>query len=198
VLTVTVFLFIPINLAQASAKCSQKEKSVFRESLKPSNQLKIIKQELEECGFILVPGEIMKSLMMSFGATMEDLTMMEKGYVHENLPRDQQPVMKHRQTAGHRMLLNPSSNEIGQSYTHVCTKFPRQEIASTTSEGSKLNYKRYGARCARIVPDSYSSSTIPYAMAAINMHLSPEKHHNQENLNISHPVTINDQLGQGE
>ena len=31
-------------------------------------------------------------------------------------------------------------------------------------------------------------------MAAINMHLSPEKHHNQENLNISHPVTINDQL----
>ena len=44
-------------------------------------------QELEECGFILVPGEIMKSLMMSFGATMEDLTMMEKGYVHENLPR---------------------------------------------------------------------------------------------------------------
>ena len=44
-------------------------------------------KELEECGFILVPGEIMKSLMMSFGATMEDLTMMEKGYVHENLPR---------------------------------------------------------------------------------------------------------------
>ena len=46
VLTVTVFLFIPINLAQASAKCSQKEKSVFRESLKPSNQLKIIKESI--------------------------------------------------------------------------------------------------------------------------------------------------------
>ena len=52
-------------------------------------------------------------------------------------------MMKHRQTAGHRLLLNPFSNEIGQSYTHVCTKFPRKEIASTTSEGSKLNYKRW-------------------------------------------------------
>ena len=28
-------------------------------------------------------------------------------------------------------------------FAHVCTKFPRQEIASTTSEGSKLNYKRW-------------------------------------------------------
>ena len=46
VLTVTVFLFIPINLTQASAKCSSPQKSVFWESFKPSNQLKIIKESI--------------------------------------------------------------------------------------------------------------------------------------------------------
>ena len=43
-------------------------------------------------------------------------------------------------------------------------------------------------------PDVYSRSSIPNAMAAINMKLLPKKYHEQENINLEHPVTINDQL----
>ena len=88
----------------------------------------------------------MKFLMKIFGATEEDLALLESGYVHQTLPRDLQPVMKHRQLAIHRMLIDQTNKDINikPAYTHACTQIPRREIASTPVEGSnKLNFKRY-------------------------------------------------------
>ena len=44
-----------------------------------------------------------------------------------------------------------------------------------------------------MAPDAYSKSSIPQAMAAINMRLNPGQHQAQDNLNTEHNVTINDQ-----
>ena len=45
-----------------------------------------------------------------------------------------------------------------------------------------------------MAPEAYTSTTIPLAMAALNMRLLPQLHHPQENINTKHNVTINDQL----
>ena len=123
--------------------------------------------------------------------------------------------MHHRQVAMHRMLLDPSKNEVSPARTNGCVQIVKNEIASS-SEGSTLNYKRYfdfyrnqnlfnpstlfsvfsryGTRWFELTPDVYSRSSIPSAMAVINMQLLPRKYHAQDNINTEHPVTINDQV----
>ena len=44
-----------------------------------------------------------------------------------------------------------------------------------------------------MAPDIYAESTIPFSMTTINKMILPEVHHYQENLNMVHSVTINDQ-----
>ena len=55
-----------------------------------------IKKLLEDRGYVLIPGQIMKELLTRFGATEEDFQVLESGYIHRYLPLDQQPVMRHR------------------------------------------------------------------------------------------------------
>ena len=55
-----------------------------------------IKKLLEDRGYVLIPGQIMKELLTQFGATEEDFQVLESGYIHRYLPLDQQPVMRHR------------------------------------------------------------------------------------------------------
>ena len=55
-----------------------------------------IKKILEDKGFVLIPGRIMKELLTQFGATEEDFRVLESGHIHRYLPLDQQPVMRHR------------------------------------------------------------------------------------------------------
>ena len=62
--------------------------------------------DLELNGFVLIPGPTMRSLMKNFGATDDDLALMESSYFHERLPPDLQPVMKHRKNAFHRVLID--------------------------------------------------------------------------------------------
>ena len=44
-----------------------------------------------------------------------------------------------------------------------------------------------------MTPDVYQSSSVPFAMAAINMILLPDQYHPQEGLDTGHSVTIDDQ-----
>ena len=55
-----------------------------------------IKKILENKGYVLIPGRIMKELLTQFGATEEDFRVLESGHIHRYLPLDQQPVMRHR------------------------------------------------------------------------------------------------------
>ena len=55
-----------------------------------------IKNILEDKGYVLIPGRIMKELLTQYGATEEDFRVLESGHIHRYLPPDQQPVMRHR------------------------------------------------------------------------------------------------------
>ena len=55
-----------------------------------------VKKALEDKGYVLIPGRIMKELLTQFGATKEDFRVLESGHIHRHLPPDQQPVMLHR------------------------------------------------------------------------------------------------------
>merc|ERR1719422_2641186 len=72
----------------------------------PIDKLQEIKNDLELNGFVLIPGPTMRSLMKNFGATDDDLALMESSYFHERLPPVLQPVMKHRKNAFHRVLID--------------------------------------------------------------------------------------------
>jgi len=85
----------------------------------------------------------MKALLKQHGASEEDLSLMESGYIHKKVPQDLQPIMSHRQIAFHRMLLDDISSDISPAATHACTQIPQKDIASSTEEGSTLNFRRY-------------------------------------------------------
>ena len=101
-----------------------------------------IKKTLETHGWVLIPGAEMKKYLIQFGATKEDLWLLESGYIHKKRPRDQQPAMKHRQIACHRMMHNTTDSEIFLADTHTIFQIPRAEIASFR-EGTKIIFKRY-------------------------------------------------------
>ena len=152
-----------------------------------------MKATLEANSFVHIKGSTMKRMLKYFGASDEDLSLLESGYVHERVARDPHPVMSHRQNAIHRMLIDTANNHISSADTHACVQIPRKEVASSCEEGSKIDFRRHGTRWQTMAPDCYAQSTVPRAMAAINMRLLPEFHHPQDNLNIRHNVTINDQ-----
>lgn len=100
-----------------------------------------IKKTLETHGWVLIPGSEMRKYLTKFGATKEDLWLLESGYIHKKLPKDQVPEMAHRQNACHRMMLNTTDREIFLADTHAITQIPKKEIASFR-EGTKINYQR--------------------------------------------------------
>ena len=55
-----------------------------------------IRKTLETHGWVLIPGSEMRRYLTQFGATKEDLWLLESGYIHKHLPIDQQPAMYHR------------------------------------------------------------------------------------------------------
>ena len=100
-----------------------------------------IRKTLETLGWVLIPGSEMRRYLTQFGATKEDLWLLESGYIHKKLPKDQVPEMAHRQNACHRMMLNTTDGEIFLADTHAITQIPKKEIASFR-EGTKINYQR--------------------------------------------------------
>lgn len=164
-----------------------------------------LKLELEKSGFVLLSGDLMKQLLLFFGANIEDLNNLEAGKIHAELPPDPEPKMDHRRIAVHRILFEPkqrtNSNSNEESFnfvpalTQMVTKIPEEEIASTAEDGTKLDYKRSGLRYGPMPPSSYAEkSSVPMAMALLNAELLPERHHPQVNINHEHKTTVNDQL----
>ena len=96
-----------------------------------------VKEILESKGFVLISGKNMKKLLVQQGATEEDMALLESGIIHKHLPRDQQPVMYHRQVkmkcsipevtladtisqiSCHRVLRNVTDNTIFTADTHT-------------------------------------------------------------------------------
>ena len=111
------------------------------------NTLEEMKHDLEAKGYVVIPGPTMRSLLQEYGAAEHDLEMLESGQVHETLPRDPHPVMSHRQYGVHRMLMD-SFDKIDPANTHACLQILTNEVASSTKEGSKINFKRYKTNCA--------------------------------------------------
>lgn len=163
-----------------------------------------LKCELETSGFVLLSGELMKQLLLFFGASIEDLNNLESGKIHLGVASDPEPKMVHRQIAFHRILFEQEketkSNEetyltILPAMAQAVTQIPEKEIASTAEEGSKLNHTRSGLRYWPMPPQDYSEhSSVPMAMALLNAELLPERHHPQANINHEHKTTVNDQL----
>ena len=56
-----------------------------------------LKEALDAKGFVLIPGKVMKKLLIQHRASEEDLAVLESGYIHQRLPVDQLPAMQHRQ-----------------------------------------------------------------------------------------------------
>jgi len=188
-----VFLCLLSSLREVHTSICLTESST-KQCFTPTENLLAIKQDLELNGFALIPGHTMKSLMKNFGAKLEDMDLIESAHIHERLPQDLQPVMKHRRNAFHRVLIDQVNNELSTADTHACSQFRKREIASYKEEGSRIDYRRHGTRCYAIVSDSYSRSSLPMAMATMNMMLLPKVHHPQENINTGHNVTIDDQV----
>ena len=101
-----------------------------------------VKRSLNDKGYILIPGPVMKTLLKKYGARDEDLKALESGSIHQHLPPDQQPVMAHRPNSCHRVLFNSTSGEISTADTHAVTQYPKREIASDFSDGAKIAYRR--------------------------------------------------------
>ena len=116
---------------------TQKKKNIAAQA----NLLRI-KKSLDEAGYILIPGPMMKTILKKLGATDQDLQVLESGQVHRHLPPDQQPVMHHRLNSCHRVIFNTSSGDIATADTHAVTQYPSTEIASDFSDGAKIAYKR--------------------------------------------------------
>ena len=71
----------------------------------PSWRLKEIKAQIESKGFVLIPGNVYKDLLVEFGATHKDLDRIESGSIHAAVERDREASMSFRQIAFHRMIL---------------------------------------------------------------------------------------------
>ena len=101
-----------------------------------------VKRSLNDQGYILIPGPVMKTLLKKYGARDEDLQALESGSIHQHLPPDQQAVMAHRPNSCHRVLFNSTSGEISTADTHAVTQYPKQEIASEVSSARGRQLRR--------------------------------------------------------
>jgi len=140
-----------------------------------------------------VPGPLMRDLLRHHGALEDDLAALESGELHAAVSPDPVPVMTHRQVGCCRMLLGPGEL-VTPARTHGITQIPVEQIASTRSEGSRLNFQRSGTRYWPLAPDSYSQGSVPAALAKLNLAIAPREHEPQPNLRTDSPVTVNDQL----
>ena len=68
----------------------------FKFDQEPTLLMDKLKEALDTKGFVLIPGKIMKKLLIQHGASEEHLAVLESGYIHKRLPEDQQPAMYHR------------------------------------------------------------------------------------------------------
>ena len=66
--------------------------------------LAYIRKTIKETSFVHVPSEAMKGMLLCFGASHQELSMMETGGIHATLKQDA-PPMNHRKSEGLFSLL---------------------------------------------------------------------------------------------
>ena len=115
-----------------------------------------VKKVLEDKGWVLIPGMSMRSLLLQFGATMEDMNELESGEIHRELPQDQQARKFFRKIYCHKMIMNTTNSEVFNANAHCLTQIPKEEIATSSDTGSR--FYTYAS-------DRYSRNTVSTAMA---------------------------------
>lgn len=177
-----------------------------------------VKEELENEGFVWLPGQSYRAILVHFGALEEDLKMIESGHIHNQVKRDIEATMHFRQIAVHRVLISEDHDllpsKVGQETekndlsrcallsrsppqfvladAEAVTQISDKEICS--DEGAKVYFKRSGNRRWNLPPPAYTKSTVPLAIARFNSFLLPKTHHFQSNLKSDSKITINDQI----
>jgi hypothetical protein len=114
----------------------QRVSPVEDDALPAQAALKRIHHNLHTEGYVWIPGQQFRFLLMELGATESDLEIMESGQVHAQAARDPQPAMHFRQSAMHRMILglNPDGtpSEPRMAGCPGVTQLQKGEVASGT------------------------------------------------------------------
>lgn len=74
--------------------------------------LRHIKEELTKNHYVHIPGDKYRNILIYFGASIEDLNMLESGRIHDETERDTVSSMSFRQVAFHRLLIKKRSDRI--------------------------------------------------------------------------------------
>lgn len=157
-----------------------------------NQKLKNIAQELESEGHVFIDGITYRKLLISHGAQITDLEVLESGLIHNEVEQDTEPNMHFRQVAFHRVLIDDRTKALTQANHPAITQISEKEIAS--DKGAKVFFKRHGTRQWNLPPKKYSESSVAKAIGKINSKIVPNNHHKQDNLNNASNVTINDQI----
>lgn len=70
-----------------------------------TNFLRKFKRDLEDKGFVHIPGHQFYTLLLHFGAHHGDLQKIEDGRIHKHVGQDREETMSFRQVAFHRVLM---------------------------------------------------------------------------------------------
>ena len=73
--------------------------------------LENLNEHLDSKGYVFIPGHKYHELLLYFGASIEDLTKVESGYIHQLVNKDREESMSFRQVAFHRMLLEDEEDQ---------------------------------------------------------------------------------------
>ena len=156
-----------------------------------------IKESIETDGFVHLPGDLYHSILLYFGASSKDLESISSGKIHDLVERDTEDSMSFRQVAFHRMLWNQElgvdpSTSIKPAGCRGVTQISGQEICS--DEGANIYFERSGTRYWNMPPRTFAESSVPKAIARLNVYLEPSSHQFQSNLMKDADITINDQI----
>ena len=69
------------------------------------------KRDLEDRGFVHIPGHQYYALLLHFGALPCDLQKIEDGCIHKHVGQDREEAMSFRQIAFHRVILTETDEE---------------------------------------------------------------------------------------
>ena len=159
-----------------------------------------IKESLEVNGFVHIPGDVYHTILLNFGASIEDLEDLTSGKIHDLVKNDTEDTMSFRQVAFHRMVWNQKQAALAvdpSAYIYptgrqAVTQISKKEICS--DEGANIYFERSGTRRWNMPPRPYAESTVPRAIAKLNLYLEPSSHVPQSNLKMDSEETINDQV----
>lgn len=76
-----------------------------------TNFLRKFKRDLEDKGFVHIPGHQFYMQLLHFGAHHGDLQKIEDGHIHKHVGQDREETMSFRQIAFHRVLMTQTEGQ---------------------------------------------------------------------------------------